>query len=112
MKAVVAAFNQEKALVWGLLRDYEPSDAIRMELFEALVETASLIMTRAGVLAAADPQQRGGLGHGAGQRQDVPQAVPEEQELPQEEVQGTGVHTSIYTVTATVDKAILKTACQ
>ena len=26
MKVVVAAFNQEKALVGGLLRDYEPSD--------------------------------------------------------------------------------------
>ena len=26
MKAVVVAFNQEKALVKGLLRDYEPSD--------------------------------------------------------------------------------------
>ena len=32
MKAVVAAFNQEKAL----LRDYEPSDLLWMELFEAL----------------------------------------------------------------------------
>ena len=71
-----------------------------------------MIMIRAGVLAAADPQHRGGLGHGAGQRQDVPQDVPEEQELPQEEVQGTGFLISIYTVTATVDKAILKTACQ
>ena len=39
MKAVVAAFNQEKALVAsrGLLRDYEPSDLLRMELFEALL---------------------------------------------------------------------------
>ena len=107
MKAVVAAFNQEKAL--GLLRDYEPSDGT---FSNTGVETASMIMIRAGVLAAADPQHRGGLGHGAGQRQDVPQAVPEEQELPQEEVQGTGVLISIYTVTATVDKAILKTACQ
>ena len=38
MKAVVAAFNQEN-------RDYEPSDAIRMQLFEALVN-------RGGHLAA------------------------------------------------------------
>ena len=39
MKAVVAAFNQEKGEgpSRGLLRDYEPSDAIRMQLFEALV---------------------------------------------------------------------------
>ena len=37
MKAVVAAFNQEKAL----LRDYEPSDAIQMQLFEALVTRLS-----------------------------------------------------------------------
>ena len=28
--------NQEKVLSRGLLRDYEPSDAIRMQLFEAL----------------------------------------------------------------------------
>ena len=34
MKAVVAAFNQEKA------PDYEPSDLLRMELFEALLNTA------------------------------------------------------------------------
>ena len=53
-----------------------------------------MIMIRAGVLAAADPQQRGGLGHGAGQRQDVQQNVPEEQELPQEEVQGIAIVTS------------------
>ena len=33
MKAVVAAFNQEKALVHsrGLLRDYEPSDSLRLK---------------------------------------------------------------------------------
>ena len=38
MKAVVAAFK--KAVVAasrGLLRDYKPSDLLRMELFEALV---------------------------------------------------------------------------
>ena len=36
---VLGAFNQEKALVGarGLLRDYEPSDLLRMELFEALL---------------------------------------------------------------------------
>ena len=39
VKPVVAAFNKEKALVAsrGLLRDYEPSHLLRMELFEALV---------------------------------------------------------------------------
>ena len=35
MKAVVAAFNQETGE--GPSSDYEPSDAIRMKLFEALV---------------------------------------------------------------------------
>ena len=57
------------------------------------VETVSVVMIRAGVLAAADPQQRGGLGHGAGRREDVPQDVPEEQELPQEEDQGIAIVT-------------------
>ena len=72
----------------------------RMKLFKALdntatgVETVSMIMIRAGVLAAADPQQRGRLGHGAGRREDVPQDVPEEQELPQEEDQGIAIVTS------------------
>ena len=38
MKAVVAAFNQPgEGPSRGLLRDYEPSDLLRMELFEALV---------------------------------------------------------------------------
>ena len=54
----------------------------------------SVVMIRAGVLAAADPQQRGGLGHGAWRREDVPQDVPEEQELPQEEDQGIAIVTS------------------
>ena len=58
------------------------------------VETVSVVMIRAGVLAAADPQQRGRLGHGAGRREDVPQDVPEEQELPQEEDQGITIVTS------------------
>ena len=58
------------------------------------VETVSMIMILTGVLAAADPQQRGRLGHGAGRRQDVPQDVPEEQELPQEEDQGIAIVTS------------------
>ena len=44
MKAVVATFNQEKALVG----DFSVITNLRMELFEALVDTV------AGVLAAAD----------------------------------------------------------
>ena len=55
-----------------------------------------MIMIRAGVLAAAGPRHRGGLGHGAGQRQDVPPDVPEEQELPQEEVQGINLYCYSY----------------
>ena len=43
MKAVVAAFNQEKALVGAFsVIDYKPSDRIRMELFEALIHTATI----------------------------------------------------------------------
>ena len=37
MKAVVAAFNQEKALVGGLLHDYEPSDSLRLKHYPALM---------------------------------------------------------------------------
>ena len=35
MKAVVAAFNQEKALSRGLLRDYEPFEALLSTGFRA-----------------------------------------------------------------------------
>ena len=39
MKAVVAAFNQEKALVGALVGAFSVITNLRMELFEALVET-------------------------------------------------------------------------
>ena len=39
VKAVVAAFNQEPLSSRGLLCDYKPSDAIRMQLFEAPEDT-------------------------------------------------------------------------
>ena len=51
MKAVVAAFNQEKTLPSrGLLRDFEPSDHLRMQLFEAL-----------GLVRAGGPLVGGGM---------------------------------------------------
>ena len=54
MKAVVAAFNDfqpgEGPSSRGLLRDYEPSDAIRMQLFEALVTTEAQMVILASYI--------------------------------------------------------------
>ena len=49
MKAVVAAFNQEKALVGA----FSVITNLRMELFEALVLTVLLLPARAGPLVRA-----------------------------------------------------------
>ena len=49
MKAVVAAFNQEKALVGA----FSVITKLRMELFEALVPTITLNIPSAGLLTAA-----------------------------------------------------------
>ena len=45
MKAVVAAFNQEKALV-GAFSVITNLDAIRMQLFEALIQVHTNICTK------------------------------------------------------------------
>ena len=47
MKAVVAAFNQEKALVGA----FSVITNLRMELFEALVEQPGLVFTALGAMA-------------------------------------------------------------
>ena len=59
MKAVVAAFNQEKALVGGLLRDYKPSDLLRMELFQALLVTRLTSLEARDDLAGAEGEGEG-----------------------------------------------------
>ena len=61
MKAVVAAFNQEKALSRGLLRDYEPSDG-------------TFSSTSADDVLTAQVPEDGGRRHGAG-RPPAPAAV-------------------------------------
>ena len=54
MKAVVAAFNQEKALVEAFLRDY----ALRMELFEALISSPSVQMMNVAAICAGSAEAR------------------------------------------------------
>ena len=70
MKAVVAAFNQEKALVGA----FSVITNFRMELFEALVPTAGHVLApcrsgthcgaTAGCLAAAETSRDRGGGQG------------------------------------------------
>ena len=52
MKAVVAAFNQEKALVGS----FSVITNLRMELFESLVDTCILLQTARLYGAAPDPE--------------------------------------------------------
>ena len=66
MKAVVAAFNQEKALVGALVGAFSVITNLRMELFHALVHSTD-------VLTAQVPED-GGRRHGAG-RPPAPAAV-------------------------------------
>ena len=53
MKAVVAAFNQEKALVGA----FSVITNLWMELFEALVTTLALLLAALGVSAAVSPRR-------------------------------------------------------
>ena len=65
MKAVVAAFNQEKALVGAL----SVITNLRMELFEALFCTRLVPLEQRGHLLHGDRRGAGGLGTQAGPRQ-------------------------------------------
>ena len=76
MKAVVAAFNQEKALVGA----FSVITNLRMELFQALVTVSSLLQTHSQLLspayltetpylARADPSL------GAGAREQLPRSA-------------------------------------
>ena len=71
MTAVLAVFYQEKALVAsrGLLRDYEPSDHLRMELFEALENMQKMRIKFSEIPLALCREQAGvvrGRGRGGG----------------------------------------------
>ena len=69
MKAVVAAFNQEKALVGA----FSVITNLRMELFEALIFTRNILITQAGVPGGG--QQRPGAGPGPGHGGEAGQAA-------------------------------------
>ena len=74
-----ASFQPGEGLSRGLLRDYEPSDAIRMQLFEALVTchvSRVQVSSTSGDDTEADKAAVGGDQESAPPRQDSGETFP------------------------------------